>query len=342
MLGIKAALERAQQVKTYLVAHGLLDRTHSLARAEGAIIFPVVREFSAPFDFDVEFVDIELDEREQGQSLREAMSGALSEDEMRDLIAAYDIVGSIAILEIPPSLEAKEALIGETVMRINTAIRTVLKKTGVHEGEYRTQRMACIAGEDTRESVVIENGVRLKVNVEEAYYSVRMASERKRIIALVRPGERILCLFSGVGPYPVALSRHTQASRITGVEINPKAHELALENAALNRCTNVSLLLGDALEVVPRLAQDGQAFDRITMPLPHTAHEFLDAAISVSARGATIHYYSFQREGELGRALDAVRDAVRRGGRELVAHRTVKAGQHAPRVWRVCVDAQVR
>lgn len=341
MLGLKVAQENAEQVKSYLLEHDLLDRDHQISREGSSVIFPVIREFSPPFDFDAEFVEVELDERQRGQSLREALKPILTDREMARLVAAYDIVGSVAIIDIPLELERLEPLIGEKLMEINRSVTTVLKKLGGHEGELRTQRMACIAGEDTRVATVVENGVRLKVNVEEAYYSVRMATERKRILSQIKPGERILCLFSGVGPYPMVFSRHSKAKEIVGIELNPVAHELAQENAALNRCTNVHLLQGDAHEIVPRLARDGQVFDRITMPLPHTATEFLDDALSVSRKGTVVHFYSFQHENEFEKAVDTVRTAFRRNGHALQEYTLVKAGQHAPRIWRVCVDAVV-
>lgn len=342
MRGLKVAPVNADVVKTYLIAHNLLDKDHLIAKENGVVIFPLVREFSPPWEFDVDFVDLELEERVRGQSLREALSRTLTEAEMDELIASYDIVGSIAIIEIPERLVPKEHLIAEQVLRVNPAVKTVLKKDGGHEGEYRTQRLAFITGDDTRLTTVIENGIRLRVNVEEAYYSIRMSTERKRIANLIKPGEKVLCLFSGVGPYPVVFSKHTKASTILGVEINPVAHELALENVALNRCTNVHLMLGDAHEILPRLARDGQTFNRITMPLPHTAHEFLDDILAVSEPGAMIHYYSFRHESDFENAVEVVRQAFRKHGKLLEEYGIIKAGQHAPRIWRVCVDARVK
>lgn len=341
MRGLQTAVEHAQAVKEYLVAHGLLDRNYRLRRTKDSITFPVTREFNVPFEFDADFVDVELDEQEQQQSLKKELEQHLSSSELDALVTSFDTVGSIVIIEIPEELERRKALIGQKVLELNRPVKTVLRKVGGHEGPYRVQRMECIAGEDTRETLVTENGARLKVNVEEAYYSVRMATERKRIASLVNPGERILCLFSGVGPYPVVLSRHTDAKEIVGIEINPAAHELALENVAMNRCTNVHLLEGDAHAVLPKLARAGQRFDRVTMPLPHTSQEFLDDTLAVCAAGAVVHYYSFEHESEFENAVDTVRAAIRRSDRTLVGHNVVKCGQHAPRVWRVCVDAKI-
>jgi tRNA (guanine37-N1)-methyltransferase len=341
MLGLKVEVEHAQRVKQYLIDHNLFDKKYSIRRDEKSIIFPVTREFSPPFDFDVDFTDIELDERALAQSLRDAIVPHLTEEE-RDLVrTAYDIVGSIAIIDIPNELVPKERLIGEKILENNKTVRTVLKKVGGHEGVYRTQTMECIAGEDTRETTVIENGIKLHVNVEEAYYSIRMATERKRIAQMIKPGEHVLCLFSGIGPYPITFSRLTAAADIAGIEINPKAHELALENLAKNRCLNVRLFCGDAHEIMPRLAETGEKFDRFTMPLPHTADEFLDDVLSLAKPGSVIHFYDFLEEEHFNTAVPKLRAFIERHGFTLARYDVVKAGQHAPRVWRICVDAEL-
>ena len=240
-----------------------------------------------------------------------------------------------------PELEQKKTLIAEKLLENNKNITTVLRKAGARSGTFRTQPLEFLAGEDTRITTVIENGVKLKVNVEDAYYSVRMSTERKRILDMIERDEHILCMFSGVGPYPVTFSAHSPAERIVGIEINPAAHELAVENVAKNRCTNVRLLEGDVHEIVPKLADNEELFDRITMPLPESAKEFLDDAISVSKKGTIIHYYTFVPEGEFDTAVRDIQHALERNGKRLESYDVVKVGQYAPREWRVCVDARV-
>jgi len=57
------------------------------------------------------------------------------------------------------------------------------------------------------------------------------------------------------------------------------------ENIKINKC-NITAIQGDAKQF------QGTGYDRIVMPLPHSAHEFLDVAIKAAKSGAIIHYYS--------------------------------------------------
>lgn len=338
MIGLKVQYAHAQKTKRYLLQHDLFEKEYLIDRHEDGIVFPVKREFSAPFDFDCEFVPLRTGKRRLSGNLRDALKGLLTDEEERHLRVSYDVVGSIAIIEIPSELEEKERLVAQKVLAINPQVKTVLKKASGHEGEFRTQAMECIGGEDTRETIVVENGVRLKVDVEDTYYSVRMATERNRILRDIRPGERILCLFSGTGPYPVVFSRHSSARTILGIEINPKAHELAQENVAKNRCTSVRLMLGDAHEILPNLAEE-ELFDRVTMPLPHNAAEFLPETLAVCKKGSIVHYYCFAPEGEFEGKVDELQVLIEREGFSLAGHKIIRVGQYAPRVWRLCIDA---
>ena len=50
--------------------------------------------------------------------LREALKGKLTKKEVAHLRAAFDIIGSIAIIEIPDELIKKEKIIAETATNV--------------------------------------------------------------------------------------------------------------------------------------------------------------------------------------------------------------------------------
>jgi len=271
--------------------------------------------------------------------LREALKGKLTKKELETLKTAFDTVGSIAILEIEDSLEKKEKIISETLLNLHKQIETVVKKVGKHEGELRLQKMKVLAGKKTKETIHKESGTRLKLNIEKVYFSVRLGTERLRIAKQVKKGENILVMFSGCAPYPVVLSKNTKANMIYGVELNKEGYEYGLENLKLNKTKNVTLFNGDVREVVPKL---GKKFDRVLMPLPKSAEDFLDIALGAVKNKGIVHFYDFLHEDDIPKiAMSKIRKAVKKAG---LRYRTIswnKCGSHAPRTFRICVDFRV-
>jgi tRNA (guanine37-N1)-methyltransferase len=174
--------------------------------------------------------------------------------------------------------------------------------------------------------------------VGEVYFSVRLSTERSRLASLVKPGERVLVMFSGCGPYTCVFGKNTKAKEIIGVEWNPLGHQYALENIKLNKLNNCSSFCGSVKDVLPTLTG---TFDRILMPLPKTADDFLDVALSKAHKGTVIHFYDFLNEKEFHLAHEKIDAACKRAKIKYNISQTIKCGQHAPYVFRICVDFEV-
>ena len=87
--------------------------------------------------------------------------------------------------------------------------------------------------------------------------------------------------------------------------------------------------------VVPKL---DELFDRIIMPLPKTAEEFLDVALPVAKPGCIIHLYGFYHVDEFEKAKEEVAKYCEKFNRKYEIIEVVKAGQQAPKTFRICVD----
>lgn len=169
-------------------------------------------------------------------SLKDYLSEFLTNKELEIAPRSFEIVGDIAIIEIPEELESKEKQIGEALLNVNSAIKVVLKKSGIHGGEFRTQDMVHIAGEKRKDTIYQENGIKLKINPETVYFSARLSTERGELMDSLKPNKRVLVMFSGAGPYTfVALRKQPNIARITSIEINPEGHKYALESFDLNK-----------------------------------------------------------------------------------------------------------
>lgn len=236
-------------------------------------------------------------------------------------------------------MEKKERILAETLMKINSRIKTVLKKASIYGGVFRMRKLEFLAGEDTKETIHRENGVSIKINVETVYFSSRLSTERKRIAELVKPDEKVLVMFSGAGPYVCVIAKKTKAKEIVGVEINPEGYKYATENLLLNKIRNAKLYLGDVKDIVPKL---NEKFDRILMPLPRSACDFLDTALSVSKKGTVIHFYDFLKEEEIPqKAVEKIENACKRNKVNYKILNWIKCGQYTQRGFRICVDFEV-
>ncbi len=270
--------------------------------------------------------------------LRQALREKLNKKELESLRSGFDVVGDIAIIEVPEELKKKEKIIASTVLELLKNVKTVLKKSGHRYGKYRRQKLVFLAGENKKVTIHKESNSRLKLNVETCYFSLRMGAERLRITKLVKPNERIMVMFSGIAPYPIVMARNTKLKEIIGVELNPEAHRYALENLKLNKVQDkIKLYQGDVEKIVPELGK----FDRILMPAPQNADLFLSTALKASKKNTTIHFYCFSTIEELKNFKDKIKTACKKVKRPCRILRAVKAGQHKPRSFRWCIDFKV-
>jgi len=271
-------------------------------------------------------------------TLKEALENQLTEEEKKHFTRAYDIIGTIAIIQIREELIKKEKLIAETILQLNKNIKTVCKRVGGHTGVYRRQKLKILAGEKNKITTYKENNITLKFNVETSYFSPRLSTERKRIMEQIQPGEKVLVMFSGVAPYPLTISKNTKAKEVYGVEINPEAHKFAQENIKINKTKNVFLFKGDVKKIVPKLKKK---FNRILMPLPKSAEDFLDTALKAAKKGTTIHLYQFLEENEFEKANENIDKACKKAKKKYEIIKTVRCGQQSPRTYRICTDFKV-
>ena len=263
--------------------------------------------------------------------------GKLTKKELKLIPSSYDIVGSIIIFsDFPSELVKKEKMVGERLLSFHNNIKTVCRKTRKYSGKFRLPKLKIIAGARVKETLHKENNASLKLDAEKVYFSSRLSNERKRIFSCVKKGESVLVMFSGSGVYPIVISKNSSPKEIYSVEANPIAVEYQKENILLNKIGNIKLFKGDVRKVLPEV---NKKFDRILMPLPKGAEDFLELALSKVKKNGIIHFYDFLHEDEFGKAEGKISKAC--GKKKFKILRIVKCGQFSPKVFRVCVDFRV-
>ncbi|OGS51161.1 MAG: hypothetical protein A3K65_05525, partial [Euryarchaeota archaeon RBG_16_68_12] len=223
---------------------------------------------------------------------------------------AFDVIGDIVVLRVPEELKGYEGAIGEAILRWNTKVRTVAVDEGV-EGELRIRKVRVVAGEPRTRTEHIEFGLRYLVDVERAYFSPRLGAERQRVARQVSPGEVVVDMFAGLGPYAILIARTRRPKVVHAIDANPAAVELLRENVRRNRADTVVVHKGLGQEILPRLAPT----DRVIMDLPQGAREFLPGAVASVRYGGIVHFYAIVERGLVEEAREDALKLVRHGRR---------------------------
>ncbi len=222
--------------------------------------------------------------------LKKALENILSEEESAELFSSFDQIGQIIVLRIPDSLKSKKKIIGETLLDKVKTTRSVFYQSSPVEGEFRTRNLEILAGEDNTETEYKENGCRFLVDVEKAFFSPRLSTERERISRLISDGEVMINMFGGVGMFSILAAKMKNCA-VYNIDINPDASLLCEKNIKLNKLKgNVISLNGDATKIIENKLQN--LADRVLMLLPEKSDEFLDIAALAVKNNGIIHYYS--------------------------------------------------
>lgn len=280
----------------------------------------------------------------QAPGLIDLLGEKLPPHVLASLPNAIDFVGDIAVVEIAPELEPYKLIIGDAVLKAYKRVKTALAKWGAVSGIYRLRPLEVIGGERKTLTIHKEFGCVFHVDLARVYFSPRLSYEHRRVASLVGPGETVVDMFAGVGPFSILIAKKHRDARVYAIDLNPDAVDFIRKNALANRVeSQVKALLGDARQVVHEKLK-GVA-DRVIMNLPETALQYVDVACeAVRSDGGIIHYYEFSNSPEpLKTVTDRFSDAVEKAGRrvERISLARIVRGI-APFTYHVVLDVQIR
>lgn len=346
-------VSKAYGEKTIVLSNkmGILIRKLEIQRNKDFIYIPLAREPSEKEleTFSEQVPDFEIltytftEKKKPTTSFVELLEGKLSPHLLANLPRAIDFIGDIAIIEIPPELDAYKSLIGEAILKTHKNVWTVVAKSGAVSGTYRLRQFNVIAGEPKTETTHKEHGCQFYVDLSKAYFSPRLSYEHKRVASLVEKGETVVDLFAGVGPFAIQIAKTCSNVKVYAVDVNPYAVEFLRKNVRLNRVQGmVHPILGDAKKVVDERLT-GVA-DRVIMNLPEKAIEFADAACkALKPTGGVVHFYSFIKASD---SLESMRlrftkavEKCERKVEKIMFSRLVR--ETAPYEWQAVLDAKI-
>lgn len=285
-------------------------------------------------------------------SLRDAMRGIIEEPLLQMVPKRFDYIGDVAIISIPPELEAYKATIASKLLSMRGNTRAVLNKVSKLEGEHRVADFELLFGEST-ETIHRENGYIYKLDVKRVFFNPRLYSERGRIASKITPGEHIIIPFAGVGPF--VLPAAGKGAKVYAVEINPDACACLKENIRINRLEGqVTVIQEDFRKLFqpekvfqifnpskasekPETGKNDEnnencTFDRAIVPIPYGMDLFLERILKFVRTGGYIHFYTFKAESQISELIEDYKEM----GLEVEFYR--RTGNVAPSISRWVFD----
>jgi len=341
VLCVRVRKEEGERVRKYLLSKNMLD-TNYLPTVEGNFLYLPIKA-KIP-DFEVVERDLKR-RRKQPKDIADALKGILNEKELEILRKSFDIIGDIAILQIPDDLMSKKEIIARAIMKVHKNVKVVVRKRKPISGEYRVMDVEIIAGDKRTETVHREYRCLFKLDVSKVFYTPRLSTERIRIARLVKDNEAILDMFAGVGPFSIIIAKHSQVGKVYAIDKNPHAYYYLKENIKLNKVENIVIpILGDARDVVPLL---NLKFDRIIMNLPKNAKDFLDVAISAIKDEGVIHYHAFSKgkdkKDAINLAISEVENIIKKMKIErfsIIYAKDIR--EVSPREYNIAIDIKIK
>lgn len=258
---------------------------------------------------------------------------------------SFDYFGNVAVIKFSDKSLTRKTKVdfAKDLMKRQSAITTVLEKTGKFKGRLRTMETTHLAGEKTKEVLYKENGCSFRFNLDTTYFSPRLASERQELASLLKPTDEVLVMFAGVAPFSIVLAKQGKPKRLVSNEINRVANQYAKQNVVMNKVQDiVEIFPGDAKKAMPKLHTRGDRFDVIVMARPQLKDTFLEQALLVAKKGTLVYYYDFCHVDEVETIVQKVSAEVARCGRSIRVLQTKLAGAIAPYHYRVRMDFVVQ
>lgn len=274
--------------------------------------------------------------------LKAVLAGVLSQDEAAQVYSAFDQIGDIVIVKVPDGLAAKKKVIADAILANVKTAKVVFAQASAVRGDFRVRDLEHLAGENRTVTEYREHGCRFKVDVARAYFSPRLSTERQRIACLVGDDEVLVNMFAGVGTYSIIAAKVNRTCKVYSIDSNPVANELCAENARLNKVADrVVPVCADAIEAIK--SQLSGIADRVLMPLPERAKEFVDPAVMALKGRGVVHYFAhIKADGKKAAKEVGSNDATE--AFKNYEHRvleTTTVREVGPRIYQIVADVQV-
>ncbi len=262
-------------------------------------------------------------------------------------MADYDLIGNIAIIKAEKFGEKKsraEKVEEARAILTRPSIKTVLEKSTHVKGRLRKIQTKFIAGEKNKVVLYRENNCVFTFNVDECYFSPRLAHDRKEIAEKIKKTDSVLCLFAGVGAYPIVINKTVRPKKIVAIEISKACCSYFKKNLVLNNVSSdaIAIIQGDVKKKIgPGLMKKYGRFDVIVMTRPNLKESFLKPALFAAKKGTRVFYHAFCHEKEIGELTENLKQEARKLKKSIAIKKITAVGNIAPYKYRYRIEIVV-
>jgi tRNA (guanine37-N1)-methyltransferase len=293
-LGVKLALNQAEEARHHLIKGEVLHVQKRIFRDTEYVYFPITnreRIDEILKDFDYQIIETNFSNKKKKTDILSILKSEYPEESWGEISLKFDQIGFICLLRLDPEVTTKEfrQRTGQLIIDSHPKIKTAVNKIDNTRGTTRVYPIEHLSGLKSYRSWHREYGVLIKVDLENTYFNPRLAEEHNKISLEIKKGEKILDLFTGVGPFALHCARAVEC-QVYAVDINPIAIACLMKSIRKNK------LLG---EILPIIGDSGSIFqvkkfyDRVIINLPGKSVEFLELAANLVKKNGLIHFYQF-------------------------------------------------
>ncbi len=346
-VGIRVSYLNAETFRKWLSLNNSIVPDLSFIHEKTHLIIPLslsledaqrlLSDFPSPLPFELVHT-IFPPKKLPPKSLLEILSETIPPSLHSLIPKSFDIIGDIAIVDIPRALKNWTDEIGNGLYSLFPSIKTVYNKTSSVSGQLRIRDLELIAGEKKCLTEHVEYSLRIIVDVCGAYFSPRLGTEHNHIASLCQDHETIIDLFTGVGPFPLHIAKKCSAI-IYAIDINPVAIDNLKHSLKLNKLKGIiHPILGDCTTLPPSLPKA----DRVIMNLPGSSERFLETLVKLIKPHATVHFYHFVKTSNPKKELLSLLEPLSDFGWYISKIYSIrKVRESAPHEIHTCLDASL-
>ncbi|ERT02190.1 tRNA (guanine-N(1)-)-methyltransferase [Sporothrix schenckii 1099-18] len=161
---------------------------------------------------------------------REVLVSVLPEEFHDDIPTGFNTAGHVAHLNLRDRFKPYKHIVAEVLLDKNPQLRTVINKIDLvgTESVFRTFPYEVLAGPDDMDVEVRENACTFRFDYSKVYWNSKLEPEHTRLLYLFKPGEVVVDLMAGIGPFAVPAGK--RGVFVWANDMNPDSYE-ALGNA---------------------------------------------------------------------------------------------------------------